>query len=102
LVAAPFGVQGIGRNTLGMSRSEAPMTVPVWSFLPERASRLFAALVPIFTALLFSSQLALAQFTQQGPKLFGNDAVGNAYQGNSVSLSADGNTALVGGYRAGP
>jgi hypothetical protein len=36
-------------------------------------------------------------FTQQGPKLVGMGAVGNADQGLSVSLSADGNTAIVGG-----
>jgi hypothetical protein len=53
--------------------------------------------VLVFIALLFSSQLALAQFTQQGPKLVGNDAAGGAEQGNSVALSADGNTAIVGG-----
>jgi hypothetical protein len=41
--------------------------------------------------------LALAQFTQQGPKLVGSDAVGSASQGQSVALSADGNTAIVGG-----
>jgi|GEM_PF-448268 len=34
---------------------------------------------------------------QQGPKLVGSGAVGNASQGWSVALSADGNTALVGG-----
>jgi hypothetical protein len=49
-----------------------------------------------FCALLLSSQLALAQFTQQGPKLVGTGAVGSAYQGR-VALSADGNTAIVGG-----
>src|SRR6185369_6293597 len=32
----------------------------------------------------------------QGPRLYGNDAVGNATQGNSVALSADGSTAIVG------
>ncbi len=37
-------------------------------------------------------------WTQQGPKLVGTGAVGNAYRGVSVSLSADGNMALVGGY----
>ncbi len=37
-------------------------------------------------------------WTQQGPKLFGSGAVGNAWQGISVALSSDGNTALVGGY----
>ena len=53
----------------------------------------------IFAALLFSSQLALAQFSQQGPKGVGNDAVGpNTAQGWSVAVSADGNTAIVGGY----
>ena len=37
-------------------------------------------------------------WTQQGAKLVGSGAVGHAYQGTSVSLSADGNTALVGGW----
>src|SRR5262249_61824015 len=36
-------------------------------------------------------------WTQQGKKLVGNDAVGNARQGTSPALSADGNTAIVGG-----
>lgn len=37
-------------------------------------------------------------WTQQGAKLVGSGAVGNAWQGASVSLSADGNTAIVGGW----
>ncbi|MCA6516180.1 MAG: IPT/TIG domain-containing protein, partial [Chitinophagaceae bacterium] len=37
-------------------------------------------------------------WTQQGNKLVGTGAVGSAYQGWSVSISADGNTAIVGGY----
>jgi hypothetical protein len=56
-----------------------------------------ASVLLIFATLLFSSQLALAQFTQQGPKLVGTGAVGFASQGWSVALSADGNTAVVGG-----
>jgi hypothetical protein len=36
-------------------------------------------------------------WTQQGKKLVGADAVGSARQGLSVALSADGNTAIVGG-----
>jgi hypothetical protein len=36
-------------------------------------------------------------WSQQGPKLVGTGAVGNAQQGVSVSLSGDGNTAIVGG-----
>ncbi len=38
-------------------------------------------------------------WSQQGDKLVGTDAIGNAQQGCSVSLSADGNTAVVGGFR---
>ena len=37
-------------------------------------------------------------WTQQGAKLVGTGNVGTAQQGISVSLSADGNTAMVGGY----
>jgi hypothetical protein len=36
-------------------------------------------------------------WTQQGSKLVGTGAVGSAYQGGSVAISADGNTAIVGG-----
>jgi hypothetical protein len=36
-------------------------------------------------------------WTQQGSKLVGTRAVGIGTQGTSVALSADGNTALVGG-----
>jgi hypothetical protein len=37
-------------------------------------------------------------WTQQGSKLVGSGAVGAAHQGVSVSVSADGSTAIVGGY----
>jgi hypothetical protein len=37
-------------------------------------------------------------WTQQGKKLVGNGAVGSARQGMSVALSADGSTAIVGGW----
>jgi hypothetical protein len=38
-------------------------------------------------------------WSQQGPKLVGTGAIGpDVFQGYSVSLSADGNTGLVGGY----
>jgi hypothetical protein len=40
---------------------------------------------------------ASPRMTQQGPKLVGSHASGDAEQGISVSLSADGNTAIVGG-----
>ena len=38
------------------------------------------------------------EWTQQGSKLVGAGALGTSYQGVSVDLSADGNTAMVGGY----
>ena len=37
-------------------------------------------------------------WTQQGAKLIGTGAVGGAYQGFSVSISSDGNTAIESGY----
>jgi hypothetical protein len=37
-------------------------------------------------------------WSQQGAKLVGSGAIRQAFQGSSVSLSRDGNTALVGGY----
>src|SRR5580700_8789361 len=56
------------------------------------------ASVLVAAALLLSSQLALAQVTQQGAKLVGTGAVGlGVEEGYSVALSSDGNTAIVGG-----
>ena len=55
-------------------------------------------LIVLVCAIVLSSHPALAQFSQQGPKLVGTGAVGGAWQGWSVSVSADGNTAIVGGY----
>jgi lipocalin len=51
----------------------------------------------VAAAPLFLSEVALAQFSQQGPKLVGVAVTGAAAeQGQSVSLSSDGNTAIVG------
>src|SRR5947209_16884085 len=48
-------------------------------------------------AVLLCPQSTLAQFVQQGPKLVAQDIVGGAQLGFSAALSADGNTAIVGG-----
>ncbi len=48
-------------------------------------------------AVLLLSQAAAAQYVQQGLKLVGVGTTGHAFQGNSVAISADGNTAIVGG-----
>src|ERR1700736_170515 len=66
------------------------------------AVRMFCSVVVCVSIL--SSHAALAEFSQQGVKLVGsggvlNRAVDNAQQGISVAISADGNTAIVGGYR---
>ena len=74
--------------------SLAAASRPNWSLALGKA----IAPVLVFGALLCAAQPALAQFTQQGPKLFGSGAVGAADQGQSVALSADGNTAIVGGF----
>src|SRR5581483_5642208 len=52
------------------------------------------------TAVLFMFMACLgvnAQLPQQGSKLVAGDASGAAFQGFSVSVSQDGNTAAVGG-----
>ena len=55
----------------------------------------------LFTFLILTGflipGLLQAQFSQQGSKLFGSGGIGLPNQGKSVSISADGNTAVVGG-----
>jgi hypothetical protein len=53
----------------------------------------------VCVALQCAARPAAAQFIQQGPALIGTGTSGPvlAVQGNSVALSADGNTAIVGG-----
>jgi hypothetical protein len=67
----------------------------LFSWRPRRSVPFGTALAAV--VLLMSSQLAVAQLTQQGPKLVGSGTSGAAGQGFSVALSADGNTAIVGG-----
>jgi FG-GAP-like repeat/FG-GAP repeat len=60
-----------------------------------RVFRFFAAVLcfPVACGL----QPGLAQYIQQGPKLVGSGSSFSANQGQSVALSADGNTAIIGG-----
>jgi hypothetical protein len=51
----------------------------------------------VVLGMLFLAQAFAAQFNQQGNKLIGRGAVGPGRQGSSVAISADGNTAIVGG-----
>jgi Divergent InlB B-repeat domain len=73
------------------------MTAHAWRTSYARSSRSFGAAALILAALLFSPQPALAQFSQLGAKLVGTGAVGQSEQGAAAALSADGNTAIVGG-----
>ena len=59
------------------------------------ASKLFAA--ALFSAALCTLHPVQAQYVQQGPKLVGSGPVGGAEEGSAAALSADGNTAIVGG-----
>ena len=55
----------------------------------------------LFAALIALSGATRAQFTQQGGKLVGTGAANGtsgSFQGSSVSVSGDGNTAIVGGF----
>jgi hypothetical protein len=57
----------------------------------------FSLLLILFSATLLPYHAARAQFSQQGPKLAGTGALGMSLnQGQSVAVSADGNTAIVG------
>jgi hypothetical protein len=57
----------------------------------------FLALALTSFVLAGAAQPAQAQYLQQGPKLIGTNGSTDALQGFSVALSADGDTALVGG-----
>src|SRR5437588_6093126 len=65
-------------------------------FVARGARRCFVPLL-LFAAVLWPAHPALAQFTQDGPKLVGSGASAQPVQGSSVGLSADGHTAIVGG-----
>jgi hypothetical protein len=71
---------------------------PASSCSPARFSRSFWALALICAALAFAPQAAQAQFTQDGKKLVGKLPTGRSGQGSSIAISADGSTAIVGGY----
>lgn len=59
-------------------------------------SNLSSLSAPNNSATATRAATLLAQFSQQGSKLVGTGGVGINDYGNSVSLSADGNTAIIG------
>jgi hypothetical protein len=74
----------------------AALAAATW---PKRCSRGANAIAAVLTlgVLIGATQPAAAQFSQQGTKLVGTGSIGNTpQQGNSVALSADGNTMIEG------
>ena len=70
------------------------------SLCSAQTRRLKTLLVVTMSVLLFTlaASPAAAAFSQQGAKLVGTGAANPAQQGSSVAVSADGNTAVVGGF----
>ena len=68
-----------------------------WRCRPTATPRLSAAPATRAAGAAWVFTRSGTTWTQQGPKLVGTGAAGHADQGHSVALSADGNTALVGG-----
>src|SRR5215831_18548739 len=65
-------------------------------FFPETIKRMTVLLL-LLAAYIFIPNYLYAQFMQQGNKLVGTGTNGKADQGYAVSVSSDGNTAIVGG-----
>jgi antibiotic biosynthesis monooxygenase (ABM) superfamily enzyme len=80
---------------LGTPRMRLGKRTP-WS--RSALARAAALVLSVLCLLGAASREAAAQYNQQGSKLVASDAVGNASQGQSVALSADGNTMIVGGF----
>jgi predicted small secreted protein len=68
-----------------------------WFRVGAAGATLIVRLAIAGVALVLPLHSALAQFIEQGPKLIGSAISGMPGQGFSVALSADGNTAIVGG-----
>jgi hypothetical protein len=71
--------------------------LPMGQHMKNRYRRSLLMVTVLVGAVVGIAAQALAQFTQQGPKLVGTLPVGSPEQGYSVALSADGDTAIVGG-----
>jgi hypothetical protein len=67
-----------------LSEGDPPSTATASAPLPSEGHRV-------------NDQAVQARFAEQGFKLIGTGAIGDALQGLGVSLSADGNTAIIGG-----
>jgi antibiotic biosynthesis monooxygenase (ABM) superfamily enzyme len=96
---AVWGTKLVGAGAVGNARQGYPSRYP-----PTEAPPLWAALKTTLGAALKTTLGAAwvynhngTVWTQQANKLVGTDSTGSARQGHSVALSADGDTAIVGG-----
>jgi hypothetical protein len=75
-----------------------PFDARRWRQSPSSILAGVIASATVLCTLTCAPEPAAAQFTQQGPKLVGSGAIGRVVnQGSSVAVSADGNTAIMGG-----
>src|SRR5262245_6858351 len=87
----------IGRSDILSAHPLADLAATVCSRSGAGKTLRFCMPAVLSAALLWPTQSALADFIQSGTKFAGTGGGGNPQQGNSVALSADGNTLIVGG-----
>jgi uncharacterized repeat protein (TIGR01451 family) len=87
-----------GTKLLGSSTTQQPSQGNSVSLSADGNTAIVGAPTDSGTGSAFIWTRSGGVWTQQGNKLVGSGAVGNAEQGNAVAISADGNTAIVGGY----
>jgi hypothetical protein len=75
--------------------------MPSWRQCRSSIVAQVVACTAVIAVLVSIPHPVAAQFIQQGPKLVGSGSVGRAEQGYALALSADGNTAIVGGNSVG-
>ena len=96
------------KTTISMRAGSAPLAARAWRGGLFAQSLLAKGLFPIVARAIAIAAVigtpicilhpAAAQFTQQGAKLVGTGAIGSVVdQANSVAVSADGNTVILGG-----
>lgn len=83
-------------KTLQVSDMRTTNQVSFFGSVPAEQQAIYPTINSVILALQ-NYGLAAPGYTQEGGPLLGTGAVGNSYQGVTVSLSTDGNTLAVGG-----
>jgi hypothetical protein len=87
----------ISKRAVSVAFAVRSCAMPSWWQSRSSIVAQVVACTAVIAALVSIPQPVAAQFIQQGPKLVGSGSVGSAEQGFALALSADGNTAIVGG-----